>query len=33
MKELQKLIMALYKNNHNLQRFLPPEKEPPVLTG
>jgi hypothetical protein len=33
MKELEKLIMALYKNNYNLQRFLPPEKEPPVLTG
>jgi hypothetical protein len=25
--------MALYKNNHNLQKFLSPEKEPPVLTG
>jgi hypothetical protein len=33
MKEFEKLIMALYKNNKNLQRFLPPEKEPPVLTG
>jgi hypothetical protein len=33
MKEFQKLIMALYKNNYNLQRFLSPEKEPPVLTG
>jgi hypothetical protein len=32
-KELEKLIMALYKNNYNLQRFLPPEVEPPVLTG
>jgi hypothetical protein len=28
MKELEKLIMALYKNNYNLQRFLPPQKEP-----
>jgi hypothetical protein len=25
--------MALYKNNYNLQRFLSPEKEPPVLIG
>jgi hypothetical protein len=33
MKELEKLIMALYKNNYNLQRFLPPEKEPSVLAG
>jgi hypothetical protein len=33
MKELEKLIMALYKNNYNLQRFSPPEIEPPVLTG
>jgi hypothetical protein len=33
MKELKKLTTALYKNNYNLQRFLPPEKEPPVLTG
>jgi hypothetical protein len=33
MKEFEKLIMALYKNNYNLQRFLPPKKEPPVLTG
>jgi hypothetical protein len=33
MKELEKLIMALYRNNYNLQRFLPPEIEPPVLTG
>jgi hypothetical protein len=31
MKELEKLILALYTNNHNL-RFSPPEKEPPVLT-
>jgi hypothetical protein len=29
MKEFEKLIMALYKNIYNLQRFLPPEKEPP----
>jgi hypothetical protein len=28
MKELEKLIMALYKKNYNLQRFLLPEKEP-----
>jgi hypothetical protein len=33
MKEPEKLIVALYKNNYNLQRFLPPEKEPPILTG
>jgi hypothetical protein len=33
MKELEKLIVALYKNNSNLQRFLPPEIELPVLTG
>jgi hypothetical protein len=33
MKEIEKLIMALYKNNYNLQRFLPPEKKPLVLTG
>jgi hypothetical protein len=33
MKEFEKLIMALYKNNYNLQRFLAPEKEPPVLAG
>jgi hypothetical protein len=33
MKELDKLIMALYKNNYNLHRFLPSKKEPPVLTG
>jgi hypothetical protein len=33
MKELEKLIMALYRNNYNLQRFLPPEIEPPALTG
>jgi hypothetical protein len=33
MKEFEKLIMALHKNNYNLQMFLPPEKEPPVLTG
>jgi hypothetical protein len=32
MKELDKLIIALYKN-YNLQRSLPPEKEPPVLIG
>jgi hypothetical protein len=24
MKELEKLIMALYKNNYNFQRFIPP---------
>jgi hypothetical protein len=28
MKELEKLIMALYKNNHNLLRFSFPVKEP-----
>jgi uncharacterized protein YqiB (DUF1249 family) len=28
MKELEKLTMALYKNNNNLQRFLPPKKSP-----
>jgi hypothetical protein len=33
MKELEKLIMALYKRKYNLQRFLPPEKEPLVLIG
>jgi hypothetical protein len=33
MKELEKLNMALYKNNNNLQSFLTPEKQPPVLTG
>jgi hypothetical protein len=33
MKELEKLIMALHKNNYNLQRFSPPEIEPPVLNG
>jgi hypothetical protein len=33
MKELEKLIMALYKNNYNFHRFLSPIKEPPVLTG
>jgi hypothetical protein len=33
MNEFEKLIMALYKNNCNLQGFLAPEKEPPVLTG
>jgi hypothetical protein len=32
MKELDKLIMALYKNNHNFLRFSSPVKEPPVLT-
>jgi hypothetical protein len=32
MKELEKLIMALYKNNHNLLKFSSPVKEPPVLT-
>jgi hypothetical protein len=31
MKELEKLIMALYKNNHNLLRISSPAKEPPVL--
>jgi hypothetical protein len=29
MKELEKLIMALYKNNYTLQWFLPPQKELP----
>jgi hypothetical protein len=24
--------MALYKNNYNLQRFLPPENEPPLFS-
>jgi hypothetical protein len=35
MKELEKIrvIMALYKNNYNLQRFLPPKIKPPALTG
>jgi hypothetical protein len=33
MKELEKLIMALHKINYNLQRFSPPEIEPPLLTG
>jgi hypothetical protein len=33
MKELEKLVMALYKTNYKLQRFLPPENEPPVLIG
>jgi hypothetical protein len=35
MKELEKLIMALYvyKNNYNLLRFSSPVKEPPVLTA
>jgi hypothetical protein len=33
MKELEKLIMAIYKNNQNLQRFSPPEIEPPVISG
>jgi hypothetical protein len=32
MKELEKLNMALYKNNY-LQRVLPAEKQTPVLTG
>jgi hypothetical protein len=31
MKELEKLMMALYENNHNLLRFSSPVKEPPVL--
>jgi hypothetical protein len=31
MKELEKFIMAIYKKNYNLQRFLPPQKEPPVF--
>jgi hypothetical protein len=30
MKELEKLIMALYKNNHNLLMFSSPVKEPPL---
>jgi hypothetical protein len=25
--------MALYKNNYNFHSLVPPEKEPPVLTG
>jgi hypothetical protein len=33
MKELEKLVMVLYTNNDNLQSFLTPEIEPPVLTG
>jgi hypothetical protein len=33
MKELVKLNMELYKNNYNMQRFIPPEKKPTVLTG
>jgi hypothetical protein len=28
MKELEKIIIALYKNNYNLRRFLPPRKSP-----
>jgi hypothetical protein len=28
MKELEKLIMALYENNYNLQRSPPPRKSP-----
>jgi hypothetical protein len=32
MKELEKLIMVLYTNNHNMKRFLSPEKELSVLT-
>jgi hypothetical protein len=32
MKELEKLITALYISNQNLQRFSPPMKESPVLT-
>jgi hypothetical protein len=32
MKELEKLIMALYKKNIICKGFLPPEIEPPVLT-
>jgi hypothetical protein len=32
MKELDKLTVALYINNHNLRRFSPAEEEPPVLT-
>jgi hypothetical protein len=31
MKKPEKLIMALHKNNYNLQRFSPPEIEPPVF--
>jgi hypothetical protein len=30
MKELEKLIMALYKNNHNLLRFSSPVKKAPA---
>jgi hypothetical protein len=33
MKELEKLIMALHKNIHNLLRFSSPAKKPPVLTA
>jgi hypothetical protein len=35
MKELEKLIMGLYKNIYNLPIFLTPtpRKQPPVLTG
>jgi hypothetical protein len=32
MKELEKFIMELYKNNHNLLRYSFPVKEPPVRT-
>jgi hypothetical protein len=33
MKELEKIIMALHKNNYNLQRFSPHEIETPVIAG
>jgi hypothetical protein len=33
MKELEKLTMALYKNNYNLQTFLPPRKSPRYSIG
>jgi hypothetical protein len=32
MKKLEKLIVEVYKNNHNLLRFSSPVKGPPVLT-
>jgi hypothetical protein len=33
MKELEKLIMALYKINHNLLRFSSPMKGPSLIAG
>jgi hypothetical protein len=33
MMDLGKLIVALYKNNHDLLMFSSPEEEPPVPTA